>query len=210
VTPVPASGTAPAPAAEPPSLRRRGPARFDLTLRSGECPRIRRRRVHLRAGQTLVVQIVPQNAAAEVSLVPEHPLQTIVPVNRIKGNGAPTYYAEFTGHSPLHVIPLPSTSRLHVVLADGEPHPFKQSIPVTIWPSIRTLVLWWVSASLTILGFRWRASLADCNSVVDVANVVQRDISFVGLLVILGLLVLPILRGIGWVLAQGGGYDDEQ
>jgi hypothetical protein len=39
--------------------------------------------------------------------------------------------------------------------------------------------------------------VAECNSVADVAAVVQRDISFVGLLAILGLLVLPILRGIG-------------
>src|SRR4051794_32297643 len=108
--PSPVSGvTPPDLIVEPPSLRRRAPARLDITLRSGRCPRMSRRRVHLRAGQTLLVRVVPQNAAARVAVMCEEPLSVVVPLSRIQGGAAPSYHAEYVGRSPMRVLPLPVT-----------------------------------------------------------------------------------------------------
>jgi hypothetical protein len=197
-------------ASDPPSLRRRGPARLDLALKSGRSPGIIRRRVHLRAGQTLVVQVVPQNPAARVDMTLERPLVVVVPTSRIDGGPVPMYHAELTGHTPLRVLPLPTTGRLHVVLGDGLPNPCRVTIPVTVWPSRWGYVLWWLLAFLGLLGVRWQATVASSRSVQDIASTVWGDLPYVVGLLALGFLILIPLWALWWLLLMtqpGDGAD---
>jgi hypothetical protein len=117
-----------------------------------------RRRVHLRAGRALVVKVVPQNPATHVRITAEKPLGIVAPVSRVEDGAVPTYHAEYTGRSRLRVLPLPTTRKLHVSLADGLPNPIRVTIPVTIWPSVWTLVLWWLLAYFSIVGARWQGT----------------------------------------------------
>jgi hypothetical protein len=198
------------PTGDPPSLRRRAPARLDITLRSGRCPRMNRRRVHLRAGRTLFVQVVPQNPAAKVEITSEDPLIVVVPASRVDGGPAPTYHAEYTGRSRLRVLPLPVSGRLHVSLADGHPNPFRVTIPVTVWPSAWTLLLWWVVAYFTIVGTRWQGAVAHSRSVWEVFPLLWGDLPFLIELMLLGVLVIVPLRLLGALVAMAEPGDGDQ
>jgi hypothetical protein len=188
-------------AGDPPCLRRRAPARIDLTLKSGRCVTIARRKVHLSAGQTVVLQVVPQTPAAKVEIAAEHPLQVIVPASRVEGNRVPMYHAEFSGRSPLRIIPIPRTGNLHVTVIDGLPAPCRITIPVTVSPAYSTLVLWWVLAFLSIVGVRWQRTVANSNSFTDIRSAMWGDLPYLLALLIIGFLVLIPIRLIGWLIS---------
>jgi hypothetical protein len=110
------------------------------------------------------------------------------------------YHAEFTGHSPLRVLPLPTTGRLQVVLGDGFPNPCRITIPVTVWPSRWGYVLWWVLAFLGLLGARWQSAVASSRPVRDIASAVWGDLPYVVGLLTLGFLILIPFWVLGWLL----------
>ena len=82
-----------------------------------------------------------------------------MPLRSPRGNGSArsSSYVAVPVASPSAAWPLPTTARLHVVVLDGMPSPRRVTIPVTVWPSVWTLVLWWVVAYLGIVGARWSA-----------------------------------------------------
>ncbi|HEX4608025.1 MAG TPA: hypothetical protein VH092_07460 [Urbifossiella sp.] len=104
-------------------------------------------------------------------------------------------------------MPLPALPQ--VVIVDGHPDPFRLTIPVTIWPSAWTLVLWWVAAYVGIVGARWQHALAHSASVWDVFPQFGEDLPYLLELLLLGALVLAPLRALGWALTltDPGGED---
>jgi hypothetical protein len=181
-------------------LRRRAPARIVITLKSGRCLRIIRQKINLRVGQTFVVQVVPQTPRAKVEIAAEPPLQTLVPASQIKGGPVPTYHAEFSGGSGLRIAPIPTTGKLHVSIIDGLPAPCRITIPVTVWPSHSTLVLWWMLTFLGIVGLRWQKIVAEGQSFAGILSALWRDLPHLLVLLVLGFPVLIPLRLIGWVI----------
>jgi hypothetical protein len=168
-----------------------------------------RRRVHVRAGRTLVVRVVPPAPEARIEVTAEPPLLSVVPTHRVGSGPTPTYHAEYVGHTAPRISPLPTTVCLRVVVIDGRHDPFRLTIPVTIWPSVGTLVLWWVAAYMGIVGLRWRDTLAHGHSVWDVFPQIEADLPYLSGLLILGVIVLVPLRLVGWAMTIGDpGGDD--
>ncbi len=118
-------------------------------------------------------------------------------------------------YSPAHprfdrlIAARPPTVCLRVVLIDGHHDPFRLVIPVTIWPSVGTLMTWWVVAYPGIVGLRWRDTLAQGHSVWDVFPQIGADLPYPSGLLILGVIVLVPLRLIGLLMTVGdpGGGD---
>jgi hypothetical protein len=185
---------------DPPSLRRRAPARLDIWLNSGQFVTMTRRKFHLLSGQSFVVQVVPQSPTTKVEIAAEPPLHTIVPASRVEGGSTPTYHAEFCGRLLLR-FPLPTTGRLHVRIIDGLLAPCRITIPVTVWPAYSTLILWWLLAFLGIVGLRWQKIAADRNSYEDIFEALWRDLPFSLGLLALGFLIVIPLRIVGWVVS---------
>lgn len=184
----------------PPSLRRRAPARLNITLRSGLCPRVVSRRLHVRAGEAMTVRVVPPAEGVSVEIVHEPPLDVRMSATRSETGGEPTVQAEYIGRSPGRMLPLPSTGRLRINLKDGWPEPRRVTVPVTVWPSVRTLVGWWAVVALAVVGVRWKEVLARSSSVWDIVPHVRTDATFLVELLALGVLVVLPLRLIGWLL----------
>jgi hypothetical protein len=195
---------------DPPSLLRRAPARIDVALKSGRCVAMSRRKIHLRAGQSFVLQVVPPTPAAKVEFVAEPPLQTIVPASRVEGGPVPTYHAEFSGRSPLRFLPIPTTAKLYVSIIDGLPGPCRITFPVTVWPAHSTLLLWWLLAFLSIVGLRWQRTVAYGDSFTSILKAMWVDLPFLLGLLALGFLIVIPLRLIGWLvsLAEPSGRND--
>ena len=206
----PPSAPPTAPAADPPSLLRRAPARVDITLRNGQCPQLSRRGVHLRAGRTLVVQVVPQHAAAKVEITAESPLHAAMPPQRIEGGPVPTHHAEYVGRSPLRVFPLPVRGRVYISIADGRPKPPRITVPVIVWPSVGTLALWWLGIYIAIVAARWKDTVAHSSSVRDVVPQVWNDVPFLVELLLFGGFVLIPLRVLGYLISTGGSGDADE
>jgi hypothetical protein len=172
-----------------------------MTLSSGRSMAMTRRRVHLRAGQSFVIQVVPQHPCAHVEVSAEPPLQTVVRVNRVEGGPVPSYHAEFAGHSFLRIVPIPTTGRLRVTVIDGLPAPCRITIPITVWPSHSTFVLWWVLAFLSIVGLRWQRIVADRERFGDILDAMGKDLPHLFGLLALGFLIVIPLRVIGWLVS---------
>ncbi|HYH64338.1 MAG TPA: hypothetical protein VD866_06530 [Urbifossiella sp.] len=136
-------------------------------------------------------------------------LLTLVPVHRVEGDPAPTYHAEYIGRTATRLLPMPATVRLRVVVVDGRPDPFRLTIPVTVWPSAAAMLTWWGLVCLGIVGIRWRDPLAHSASVWDVIPQLGADGPFLLQLILLGVVVLGILRLVGWALTFADpGRDD--
>jgi hypothetical protein len=160
-----------------------------------------RRHVYLRAGQCFVLQVVLQSPYTKVEIAAEPPLHTLVRTNRIEGGPVPTYQAEFSGRSFLRIVPIPTTSKVHITAIDGLPAPCRITIPVIVLPAYSTLVLWWLLAFLGIVGVRWQRLVADRNSYVDVFKALWDDLPYSLGLLALGFLILIPLRAIGWLVS---------
>jgi hypothetical protein len=187
--------------AGPPSLRRRAPARIDVALKSGQPLSMTRRRVHLLAGQSFVLQVVPPNPGAKIEIAADPPLRSIVASSPVEGGTLPTYHAEFSGRLPMRIIPVPKTGKLHVTTIDGLPNPWRITIPVTVRPSYSTLVLWWLLAFLGIVGLRWQTTVANGASYPDILDAMRGDVPYLlGLLALGFLTLIPLLVMIGWVV----------
>src|SRR5262249_10001647 len=158
---------------DPPSLRRRAPARIDIILKSGKPLKMTRRKVHVPAGSPFALQVVPQNPSAKVEIAAELPVHTIVPASRIVGGRTPTYHAEFSGRLHLRMIPLPTTGKLYVIVIDGLPAPSCVTIDVAVWPLKSTLLFWWLLVFLSIVGLRWKRLVADSDSVPDLETLTK-------------------------------------
>jgi len=148
-----------------------------------------------------VVQVVSPGPAAKVEITTEAPLQTIVPNSQVGGGSVPTYHAEFTGTSPLQIIPIPTTGKLHVSIIDGLPDPCRITIPVVVWPSHRTFVLWWLLAFLSIVGVRWQKTVAESETVTDMLRAMRKDLPHVLGLLALGFLIVIPIRMVGWLVS---------
>lgn len=198
----------PKPPADPPCLCRRGPARLHLTLKNGDCPRMSRGRVHLRAGKTFVVQVVPPSAHAKVEINVDPAIHTEVSAAPVAGGEVPTYHGEYAGHLPQRVLPWPITAKLCVVVSDGLPKPCRVTIPVTVWPSLALMGTWWLLVFLGLVGFRWQSAIASAKSMTAVWNHVLNDLPFVGGVFLLGVPILGLLQALGWVAtARSPGED---
>lgn len=155
------------------------------------------------------MRVVPPSGA-KVEIVAESPISAVMPADRIEGNSGPSYHGEYTGRSPLRLIPLPTTGRLHISVHDGHPNPFRMTVPITVWPSVSTLVLWWVVAILGVLGTRWQSALATSDSPFTILTKVRDDASYLLELLVLGVLVVIPLRIIGWLLTLADPGDANQ
>jgi hypothetical protein len=166
-----------------------------------------RRRVHLRAGQVLVVRVVPPHPGAEVTLTAERPLQLLFPASRVGDGGSPTYHAELTGHPPLR-MPWPATGRFHVTILDGLAGPHRIVVPVTVWPSRRGLAVSVLLIFLSIVGLRWESALASSASAWDIIPAVWGDAPYLLGLLLLGVLAVILLRVAGWLTTLHDPGDD--
>lgn len=200
-SPPPLPSTGHTAAAAPPSLQRRAPAHIDITRRSGKALKVSRRRFHLKAGQTFVVEVWPPRPSVDVKIAAEPPLHTIVPASRIEGGPVPIYHAEFSGYLPPQIIPIPKTGKVHATVIDGLPDPCRVTIPITVWPGYSMYVLWWLLAFLSIVGLRWRRIVADGDSFSDTLHALGRDFPhLLGLLALGSVIVIP-LRLLGWLVS---------
>jgi hypothetical protein len=126
---------------EPEYLRRRAPARVEITDAAGRPLRMTRRFVHVRAGQELKVQVVPQTpppggpkpvtkvrpSRALYPVVDEHP----VACGEVEAINA-RYQARQRGN-----VPIPKRAALHISLTEPGQEAFTLVIPIVVWPS------WW-------------------------------------------------------------------
>jgi hypothetical protein len=159
-----------------------------------------RGRVHIRAGRTLVVQVVPPHSMVKVEITTEPAIHTVVSVSQVNvSSSVPVFYGEYAGHLPQRVLPWPVTAKLFVVVSDGLPNPCRLTIPITVWPSVRLRVTWWVLVFLGLVGLRWQYTLAHNNSVWDVLPQLGDDLPYIGGLFLLGFPVLALLHLFGWV-----------
>lgn len=200
--PIPSDAVEKAAVVVPPCLLRRAPLRIDLILKSRHSPEISRRRLHIRAGQILSLQIVPQHSSTTVSVIFDHPLKEIVPLIRIDNGPLPTYQNEFIGHSYLGVVPVPILRRLYISLGDGLPNPRRITIPITIWPSFKMFMVWLIFIFLSVAGARWQGTIANSPTLSEIAPKMRDDIPFLAGLLGLGFLGLVILRMIGFVISH--------
>jgi len=184
---------------EPPSLLHRGPARFHLRLRTGQCPRIGRGRIHVRAGRTLIIVVAPPNPEAQVEIRPAPGLYTEVSPNRVSTGSVPEYHAEYAGHFPRLSIPWPYTAGLCVAVLDGLPNPYRVTIPVTVWPSVGRLLTWWLVVFIGVLGLRWQNVVVQSKTYQAIFTEIYDDLSFAGGVLLLG---IPIIAGLQalWML----------
>ncbi|VTT98996.1 unnamed protein product [Gemmataceae bacterium] len=190
------------PCDEPPSLRRRGPARLHLRLRSGIAPWIARGRVHVRAGRTLIVTVAPPTPEARVEISSAPGLHVEVSPSRITAGPVPEYHAEYAGHFPKMSLPWPYTARLCVAVLDGRPNPYRATVPVTVWPSLSRLLTWWLAVMVGVLGVRWQGVLAQSPSLGTVFAQVADDLYFAGGLLLLGVPVLGVLQVLWLVITM--------
>lgn len=143
--------------------------------------------------------MVPRGGA-KVEIVPEAPVSVVAPACRVEDGGGVSYQGEYTGRTAFGVVPLPVTGHLHISVQDGQPNPFRITIPVTVWPSSSTLALWWLVAYLGIVGVRWQGTVAHGNSAFAVFAKIRGDISYLGELLLLGVVVAVLLRVLGWIV----------
>jgi hypothetical protein len=98
----------------------------------------------------------------------------------------------------------------YVSVADGLPNPPRITIPVTVWPSVGTLALWWLGVYIAIVAARWRDTVAQSQSVRDVIPQVWNDMPFLLELLAFGALVLVPLRLIGALISMADPADADQ
>jgi hypothetical protein len=193
----------------PPSLRRRAPARIDITLKSGESPSMTGRKIQIQEGRTFVVQVVPQASTVKVEVAAEPPILTIVHASRIESGPIPTYHAEFSCRLHRRVIPLPTTGKLHVTILDGQPSPRRVTIFFKVWPAYSSYLLWWFLVFLSIVGLRWERTIAREESFANILAVLWADLPHLLGLLALGILTVIPLRFIGWLISLGDSTESD-
>jgi hypothetical protein len=193
----------------PPSLRRRAPARIDILLKSGECPSMSSRMVHVSAGRSFVLEVVPQTPNVKVEITAEPPLLAIVPASRIEGGPTPTYQAEFSCHLRRRIIPLPTTAKVHVTALDGLPTPCRVAIPFRIWPTYSSYLLWWSLVFLGIVGLRWERTAAREESIRGMLSDLWADLPHLLGLFAFGFLVVIPLRLIGSLISLADSSEND-
>lgn len=186
---------------DPPSLRRRAPARIDIALKSGRCLRIGGKRMHLSAGRIVVVQATTPTPSTQIEITAEPPLHTIVPATQLKSGAVPIYHSEFSGRLMLRIVPIPATAKLHVTTIDGRLAPLRITIPIMVWPSRTTLLIWWLLTLVSVAGLRIQRVVLFSDSLGEAIASAWRDLPFLlGLLVLTFLVLLP-LQMLGWVIS---------
>lgn len=156
--------------------------------------------LHLVAGNSFVVKIEPQSSTANVQIVGEEPhLQAVVSASRVEGGTVPIYHAEFYA-CPLK-LPLPTIVKLHITILDGKPEPCCVTVPIKIWPAYSTMGWWWFFVFLGFLGLRWERTAAHAETYSDIFMAILGDVPYsLGALVIGGLILLPLLRLVSWLI----------
>jgi hypothetical protein len=157
--------------------------------------------MHALAGRTVVLQVVPPAPGVKVEIVAEPPLHTIVPTTCISTGTVPTYHCELSGRLTLRLIPVPATGKLHVTTLDGLPDPCRITVPITVWPSYWTLMVWWLLAYLAVLGLRLQRTAAEGHSFEEVLRTLWKDSPYLLTLLAGSLLVLIPLWFLGWLLS---------
>ena len=192
----------------PPSLRRRGPALLDFLDPAGESPPLTPGGFHLRSARQYTLRVRPQppdddGHVAQVAAEPGEAVQTLIPLTAAATPAGPEYTAAF---SPLLRRPIPARTDIVVTLAHDAWGPLSVRVPVVVWPSFRTQLLWVLTTVLAVLGARIKALWGEGGApLLEVAQGVCRDLSF--WLEALGLTAagLILLRVVGWAwLASGG------
>jgi hypothetical protein len=197
--------TAPADGLTPsmPSLRRRGPAKIEVTDQYGRAPRIARGAIHIRAGRKLRVKIVPQVAGpgarpAKGDIKSSPSLRPEDGPRPIKEGAVEACQADFVARFPFQ-FPLPRKAEICASVAVDGHEPFKVIIPVVIWPSILSVLAWVLGGVLlAILSARYVESMRT-RSPIDAARHVGGDLSFlyeaalIGFSVTLGVQVLGLI-----------------
>ncbi len=194
----------PATEPDPPSLQRRGPARFDLTFPNGLAPAVSRGRVHLRAGQHLIIRIVSAHSGARAEVVCDGPLTVVFAADRVDGTTVPTVQAELAGRSRFKVAPFPSTGTVIVRTSGGECMHCRLTVPVTVWPSVWNLAGWWVAFVAVVLVHRWQDELATSRNAAEVGNKFVADLPYLGWSVPLGFAVVLLIWVAGWLSVRFG------
>jgi hypothetical protein len=156
--------------------------------------------LNLVAGNTFVVNIEPQSPTVKVEVVGEQPhFQAVVSASRVEGGPVPIYHAEF--YARQLTLPLPRIARLHVTIHDGRPEPCSVTVSIKIWPSYSTMAWWWLFVFLGFLGFRWERTAAHCETYADTFIAILWDLPYsLGALVIGGLILIPLLRLVSWLI----------
>jgi hypothetical protein len=74
---------------------------------------------------------------------------------------------------------------------------------VKIWPSNRTLIIWWWLIVPGIVGLRWQKTLASEESPREMVRTVVADWSHLFGLLLVGVTTIVALRAAGWFIALG-------
>jgi hypothetical protein len=130
---------------------------MEITDEAGRPLRVTKRFIHVRAGQTVRVKVVPQppmpgRQPVTMSIVVTDAFKTIVP---------PQLIAEGEVHSLLtHLlarwrgrVPIPRRANLHLTLAEPDTEPLTLSIPFAVWPSRKAYIK--IAIVGIVLGLLW-------------------------------------------------------
>jgi hypothetical protein len=165
--------------------------------------------INLTSGHTFVVQVLSRMCEMPIQIAAEWPLQEIVSPTTILSGGGRTFHVEYMGKLRWKLIPLPTLARVFVTFVDGQQHPFRMTLRVKIWPSNRTLILWWLFVALGIVGLRWQKTLASEESPMEMVRTVVADWPHLFSLLIIGGAVIAALRAVGWFIALGDATDSD-
>jgi hypothetical protein len=76
---------------------------------------------------------------------------------------------------------------------------------VKIWPSNRTLIIWWLLIVPGIVGLRWQKTLASEESPLEMVRTVVADWPHLFGVLLIGVTAIVALRAAGWFIALGDG-----
>lgn len=123
-------------------LRRRAPARLEITDASGRPLRMTRRFIHVRAGQEVRVRVVPQGRTQDggkpvASVKASESFYITVEEHKVPSGEVEAALVQF-GARQRGKIPIPKRAILHITVTEPGHEAFTLNVPVAVWPS------WWI------------------------------------------------------------------
>ncbi len=134
---------------EPEHLRRRAPARLEITDATGRPLSMTRRFIHVRAGQEVRVRVVPQSPTPGggkpvASVKASESFYTTVEEHKVPGGEVEAAVVQFRARQR-GKIPIPKRAILHITVTEPGREAFTLNVPVAVWPS------WWIPLSYGLL-----------------------------------------------------------
>lgn len=202
-SPSPSAGGAGVVSTEPEYLRRRAPARLEITDAAGRPLRMSRRFIHVRAGQEVRVRVVPQSpvhrsAKPIASVKASDAFYTTVDEHKVPGGEVEAVLVQFRARQRGR-IPVPKRATLHVTVTEPGQEAFTLNVQVAVWPS------WWIpltygflSVGGTVFANRF-ADLCKTHSPFEALQEIASNLPLLATTAALSLLMSGAVELLGWL-----------